>query len=176
MSVLIEAVSLVVPRLLLELRYPGGTDGFFTEMSRPSAEARYVCADCHLVSASFFTPEAADRAAAVLVSAGMADVENDQYRDFVIVDQKYGPLLHCHWLIWSPHPTGYTSAWLAGTDKGELAAPDGWTVAQSRRLMRTEASAMTGDVLELSEDNGIVTWLDFRSGRVLSSLRRERAG
>lgn len=176
MSVLIEAVSLVVPRVLLELRYPDGKNGFFAEMSRPSAEARYVCADCHLVSASFFTPEAAERAAAVLVSAGMLDVEDDQYRDFALVDQKYGPLLHCHWLIWSPHPTGYTSAWLAGTDKAALATPDGWTVAQSLRLMRTEVSAITGDILELSEDNGIVTWLDFRSGRVHSSLRRERAG
>ena len=176
MSVLIEAVSLVVPRVLLELRYPGGKNGFFAEMSRPSAEARYVCADCHLVSASFFTPEAAERAAAVLVSAGMLDVEDDQYRDFALVDQKYGPLLQCHWLIWSPHPTGYTSAWLAGTEKGDLATPEGWTVAQSLRLMRTEVSAITEDILELSEDNGIVTWLDFRSGRVHSSLRRERAG
>ena len=175
MSVLIEAVSLVVPRVLLELRYPGGADGFFAEMSRPSAEARYVCADCHLVSASFFTPQAAERAAEVLVSAGMLDVEDDQYRDFAMVDQKYGPLLSCQWLIWSPHPTGYTSAWLAGTDKGELAAPDGWTVAQSLRLMRTEIPAIMGDTLDLSEENGVVTWLDFRSGRVLSSRRRERA-
>ena len=176
MSVLIEAVSLVVPRLLLELRYPGGTDGLFRELSRPSAEARYVCADCHLVSASFFTPEAAERAASGLVSAGLLDVEDEQYQDFALVDQKHGPLLHCQWLVWSPHPTGYTCAWLIGTERGELATPEGWTVAQSRRLTRLDVPCETGDVLQLSDDKGIVTWLDFRTGRVLSSMKQERAG
>ena len=164
MSVLIEAVSLVVPRRLLDLRFPGGTNGFSAELSRPSAENRHVCADTHLLCVSFFILEAADRTAAVLAAAGMIESRSGIYADFAIIDQKQGPLLDCPWIEWTREPAGYSCAWLADTDRGELAVPSNWNVNESRRLSRMDAAA--SDRFLLSQEDGVETWLDLRTGRI----------
>ncbi len=166
MSILIEAVSLVVPRRLLWLRYPGGVDGFFAELSRPSAENRHVCSDIHLIGVSFYTREAAERTGAVLISAGLIESRNGAYVDFAIVDQKDGPLLDCPWIELTAEPGGYSCAWLADAERGELAVPAGWTPEQSRRLSRFDSGSSLSDTLKLSDENGVETWLDLRTGRI----------
>ena len=166
MSVLIEAVSLVVPRSLLYFRYPGGIDGFIAELSRPSAENRHVCSDDHLMSVSFFTRDAAGRTGAVLTTAGMVESRHGAFADFAIIDQNVGPLLECPWIEWTREPAGHSCAWLATADRGKLAVPDGWTPGQSRRLSRANTNALQADTFKLSEENGVETWLDLRTGRI----------
>ena len=169
MSVLVEAIGLVVPRIALDLRFPGGTDGFLAELAHPSSEHRHFCLNEDLVSVSYSTPDACDRAALVLVNAGMVEVADCQFQELAIVDQFRGPILQCQWLVWSRDPAGYTCAWLAGRDRGELAAPEGWSADQSRRLSRFGSPSASADVLRLGEENGADVWLDFRSGRVITS-------
>ncbi|MGI9043314.1 MAG: hypothetical protein ACR2GK_04215 [Gemmatimonadaceae bacterium] len=53
MSVPVEAIGLVVPRIVLDLRFPGGTNGFLGELSHPSSEHRHFCLDADLVSVSY---------------------------------------------------------------------------------------------------------------------------
>lgn len=164
MSVLIEAVSLVVPRRLLDQGFPGGTRGFLAELSRPSAENRHVCADAHLLCVSFFVTEAAHRTAAVLARVGMTESRNGSYVDFAIMDQHSGPLLECPWLEWTREPAGYSCAWLADAERGEMAVPSEWSADASRRLSRIDA--MESDTFVLSREDGIETWLDLRTGRI----------
>lgn len=167
MSVLIEAFSLVVPRRLLYLGFVGGIEAFEIELSRPSAENRSVCADAHLISVSFFTPEAAGRMASTLTSAGLVESKKGAYLDFAILDQHSGPLLECHWLDWTLEPEGHTCAWLADAGKGELAAPLGWNPTRSRRLTPPGATPAV-DAMLLSDEKGVETWLDLRTGRIAS--------
>ena len=174
MSVLIEAFSLVVPRRLLYLGFVGGIEAFEIELSRPSAENRSVCADAHLVSVSFFTREAAGRMAAALTSAGLVESQRGVYADFAILDQQSGPLLECHWLEWTMEPAGHTCAWLSDAERGELAAPLGWDPIQSRRLLPSRTGSQ-GDVLLLSDENGVETWLNLRTGRI-TSREKQRGG
>jgi hypothetical protein len=173
MSVVVEAVNLVVPRSALELRYPGGVEGFFAELARPSSEHRDVCADEHLVSVSFYAIDAADRAAAALVLAGMRDIEDNQFQDFAIVDQNYGPTVECPWLAWEHNESGFTCAWLANTERGDLAVPLDWSISQSLRLTRFDARTPPNERLKLAEEeNGVETWLDMMTGRIRKRLRR----
>jgi hypothetical protein len=173
LSVLVEALCLVIPRTALELRYPSGTNGFLAELARPSRESRYSCADAHLICVSFLTPDAADRVAELLTNGGMRESASEEFQEFAIVDQKHGPVLQCPWLMWLAAPEGYTCAWLAGTDRGEMAAPEGWTVEQSRRLTRLDLPDASPDVLKLAEENGVETWLSYRTGRIIQRASKK---
>lgn len=167
MSVLVEALCLVVPRTALDLRYPSGTNGFLAELARPSRECRYVCGDADLVCISFLTPDAADRVAELLTNAGMRESLDEEFQEFAIIDQKHGPVLQCPWLVWVTDPEGFTCAWLAGTDRGDMATPAGWTVEQSQRLTRLDLPDSSPDSVKLSEENGVETWLSYRTGRII---------
>src|SRR5690349_1234895 len=113
MSLLVEAISVVILRSSLEKKYPGGTSGFLCRLaSQRSSEHRYVCSDSHLVCRSYFTPVATDRSAEPLLNAGLTDIATNVFIDFAIVDQHYGPALQCSWLAWNHEPGGYTHAWL----------------------------------------------------------------
>lgn len=168
MSVLVEAIGLIIPRIALDLRYPGGSEGFLAGLGHPSAEHRHFCLDADLVSVSYSTPDACDRAALELVNAGMIEVADCQFQEFAIVDQFRGPILQCHWLVWSRDPAGYTFAWLAGKDRGTMATPEGWSADQSLRLSRPGFQAPLGDTLKLGEENGADVLLDFKTGRVVA--------
>lgn len=171
MSVLVEALCLIVPRSVLDLRYPGGTEGYFAELARPSAEHRNVCADEHLLSVSFYTPDAAERAIACLLDVGFVESRDDDSSEFSLVDQNSGPMMQVPWLKWSQDEAGYTCAWLEGTERGELAVPLEWTLGQSLRLTRFDARTPPHERLKLSEDKGVETWLDLMTGRILKRLR-----
>jgi hypothetical protein len=157
MSVLIEAISVVIPRQRLDLKYPGGTAGFMVHAARRSAEHRYVCVDPHLLCLSYFTPDAADRGVAPLVSAGMTDIADDEFMDVAIVDQRHGPILPCRWLVWSHDASGFTSAWLAGELPGGLSAPEGWSVEQSKRLARVKIGLSSSPTKMVSRPGSIST-------------------
>ncbi len=172
MSVLVEAISLIVPRIALDLRYPGGTDGFIATLAHPSSEQRHFCLDEDILSVSYITPDACDRAALALVNAGLIEVADGQFQEMAIVDQFRGPILQCQWLVWSREPAGYTCAWLAAKNRGTLVTPDGWSVDQSLRLSRSGFHDPLGDTLNLGEENGADVWLDFRTGQVTACINK----
>jgi hypothetical protein len=166
MSVLIEAVSLVIPRRKLVYEYPGGIEAFVARSTRLSAEQRFICMDEHVLALSYFTPDAAERGTIPLIQAGFTDTREDECIDFAIVDQRYGPVLPCAWLDWAHHPSGHTSAWLAGELPGGLSAPEGWKVDHSLRLRRSDIRSLQDRRLKLADENGVQTWLDFGTGRI----------
>ncbi len=84
MSVLIEAMSLVIPRTRLEERFPGGTEGFLAGLKQQASPCRYACADNYLVSVSFYVSDHADRTAVPLRNAGLIDIQDDHFRDFAL--------------------------------------------------------------------------------------------
>ncbi|MEJ7759260.1 MAG: YbjN domain-containing protein [Gemmatimonadaceae bacterium] len=166
MSVLVEALTLVVPRFALDVSFPGATDGFLEAVSDPSIDKRFVCADDHLVSVSFMSPETLEPVARQLVELGLVEMEDNGFREFALVDQHFGPTMPCEWLVWKRHDEGYTTAWIATAEPGVLAKPDGWTPEQSRQLSRSNVRDEPGWGIRLAEENGIETWLDFRTGKI----------
>lgn len=170
MSVLVEALSLIVPRKVLDAHYPGGTDAFMTKMCEPDVPCRLVCADEELVSVSFLTAEEARVVETELTALGIVDVENDQFQDMAFVDQLYGPTMPCEWLEWKQDPQGFTYCWVAGADPDPMVAPENWTPEQSRALVRRDVRDEPGRCLKLAEENGLETWLDFKTGEIMIGL------
>jgi hypothetical protein len=174
MSLLVEAFCVVVRKSALEAYYPRGVDGFLIHSSIRSAEHRYLCMDSELVCLSYFTPDAAERAIVPLTNAGLTDIREDEFVDIAIVDQRYGPTLQCTWLTWERDPAGYTSIWLTGELPGELITPIGWTVEQSLRLKRVDIRDFPSRALKLADEDGVETWLDFSTGRIITRTTHTR--
>jgi hypothetical protein len=107
LSVLIEAVSLVVPVITLDATWPGGVSAFTRDvMSEPRSLARHVCADGALVSVSFLHPADARVVVAELREHGLMELDPLRAHDVVIVDQEDGPALPCAWLDWKRDSLG----------------------------------------------------------------------
>lgn len=173
MSVLVEAMCLIVPRVLLDDRYPGGTRGYLAELGRPSTEARYAISDEHLVCASYFHVHAAERAAVPLLDFGFVETDGQSFHDFAIIDQGLGPTRSCMWLMWTRDPARLTSAWYSGAAPGELVTPPDWIPNQSLRLKRSDIREIPGRAIRLAVDDGVETWLDFDTGRLLRKSVRD---
>ena len=178
MSVLIEALSLVVQRITLDLSWPGGADAFLEAMCAPECPARRLCSDDKLVSVSFLSPDDALVVVRQLRDHGLVELDEQRFHDLALVDQREGPTMPCAWLEWKQHRDGFTYAWLAGTEPGDMAAPADWTAEQSRRLTRTDTRDEPGRMLKLAEEGDIETWLDFQTGEVTIGMKRlaERVG
>ena len=176
MSVLVEALSLVVPRLTLDVSYPGGADRFIESLESSENPARFVVADDDLVSVSFFCPDEAKTVALPLLEHGLIGVDDGAFVDFVFVDQRFGPTMPCPWLGWERHPEGFTLAWRASSEPGELAVPEGWTPEQSKRLTREDIREEPGRCMKLAEEEGVETWIDFSTGELIVGLSHREEG
>jgi hypothetical protein len=167
MSVLVEALSLVVPRKVLDVSYPGGTDAFLEKLLDPSFSCRFTCADDDLVSVSFFATVDAQVAFAELTSAGIVAIDDGKFYEIAYLEQGKGPTIPCDWLEWQKHGEGYTSCWLAGTDPGRFHAPPDWTPEQSLRLTFQDWRETPGRCLRLAVNaDGMEVWLDFETGDI----------
>lgn len=173
MSVLIEAVSLVVPVITLDATWPGGAEAFARDvLSAPGSVARHVCSDDALVSVGFVHPADARVVVAELREHGLMELDPLHAHDLVIVDQEDGPSLPCTCLEWKRDSRGVTSAWVANRDPGELAVPAGWTPAAAPCLTRIDPRDEPGRMLKLAEKGELETWLDFRTGAVVIAKSR----
>ena len=178
MSVLVEALSLVIPRITVDASWPGGADAFLEAMCAPACPARRLCSDDKLVSVSFLSPEDALTVVRQLRDHGLVELDEQRFHDLALVDQREGPTMPCAWLQWKQHRDGFTYAWLANTEPGDMAVPADWTAEQSRRLTRTDRRDEPGRMLKLAEEGDIETWLDFQTGEVTIGMKRlaEQAG
>lgn len=160
MSVLIEALSVVVLRASVDARYPGGVAAF----ERDCPNATY-CADEHLARVGFMTPADVEHFVRGMVRTGLVHVRDGQAVDIVVVDQLQGPTTQCDWIEGGRHPDGYSAAWLAGTMPGGLATPRGWTAVQSTQMKFVPSADVDRRMLGLTKDGDIDVVLDLETGR-----------
>jgi hypothetical protein len=164
MSVLIEALTLVVRRSSLEQALANGADVIRERLDSGEIGARWVTADDHLVAASFL-PEQLPDALQLLMSLGLTVVDDERYVDIAIVDHLLGLNWDCEWLEWQPpHAGRYSVAWLAGTEPGDLAIPSGHTPGQDP-LFRPDPSREPG-LMRLSSDPSGEYWLNTATGAI----------
>jgi hypothetical protein len=166
LSVLVEALSLIIPRKVLDLSYPGGTDAFMRRMCDPEVPSRRVCADDQLVSVSFLTGDDAQVVGRQLLDHGIVAVDEGHFQEMAFVDQRQGPTMPCDWLEWRRHEEGYTYCWVAGTDPEPMRAPADWTPEQSRAFIFHDIRDEPGRCLKLAEEEGREIWIDFQTGAI----------
>ena len=171
LSVLVEALTLVVQRLSLEISYPGGADAFLNAALSLDTPPRFICsADPQLVNLSFNDPKHVEPAVALLREHGMIEVEDRKAIDFVYIDQHAGPSMPCEWIEFRRHSNGYSYAWVAGTEPGDMAAPADWTPERSRAMERSDIRDEEGRLYRLASEEGIDTYLDLTTGEQIQSL------
>lgn len=170
MSVLIEALTVVVPRSALDASFPGGAAAYIAAGAAPESPARFAVADEHLTAVSFLAPEEATRLIDSLLELGLVESDDNVPGDIAFVDQHYGPSTECPWLEWQRHDDGYTLCWLSGTEPGEVAVPAEWSPAQSIALVRHDIRDEPGRMMRLAEEDGLEIWLDFKTGRQIAAV------
>jgi hypothetical protein len=167
MSVLIEALTLVVRRRRFDAVYPGGADAFFAASLANTPAPRFACGDdSHLLAISFEHADHAAHAIALLQLAGLKGLDESlpELLDYVTVDERSGPTIRVPWLGVRKHEDGFTFAWLLAEPMGEVAGPAEW---MNRRPQDNERGVIGGDseqLMLLAAENGIKTYLDLRSG------------
>jgi hypothetical protein len=122
MSVLVEALTVVIRRDRLTAIHPRAVDQFFK--NAPNKTAR---ADNHLVAIGFMNP--ADVRVYVRTleqEAGFRHLEDGECIDIAVVSQIGGLTAPCKWLAVGTDERGVVHAWLKGTEPGPIAAFNGW--------------------------------------------------
>ena len=142
MAVVIEAICLVVPRHVLDVSFPGGTDAFLEEAAA-NESVRYAIADAHLTAVSTFDPEVLDPLIERMADFGILGLDipgdcGDNAFEFVFVDMQTGPVIPCMWLSVTHHRHGFTFVEMRNRPTSTFIAPHGWLLEQSWRLTRSD--------------------------------------
>jgi len=160
MCVLVEAISVVVPIVVLERKYPGGA----AQYERDCPNGTY-CADENLARVGFMVPGDVGAFVERLSRSGLVFQLDGRSVDIVVVDQLHGPTTLCDWLESGRHPDGYSAAWLAGIEAGALAHPPGWTPAQSAAMKFVPNESARDRFLILANEENLDTVLDYETGK-----------
>ena len=92
MSVLIEAISVVIKKRAIEERFPGGSDGFAANVPNQT-----YCDDGNLVRVGFMAPQDVEDFVGHLEACGLVYIQNGCPEDIVVIDQIRGPMVECDW-------------------------------------------------------------------------------
>ena len=120
MSILIEAISVIVRNEALASHYPGGVSGYepIAHITRSAATAGWrEWASC---------PRAMCSSSWRCWIHGLVGQHGAASIDIAIVDQNQGPDPCCLWLDFGHLPDGTAHCWPAGEEAGSLAVPHGW--------------------------------------------------
>lgn len=171
MAVLVEGISVVTRIDTIHRLYPGGWEGFRSEV--PNAT---LCADNDIARIGFMVSGDARAFIERLQQHGFqyiqdtADVQNAQ--DLVVVDQLHGPMIHCDWIEFGHVPADTDPARkiaacrLTGSNSNQLFVPEGWKFEGS--LSDKSSFVPTGELSQrlkyLGTDNGVDVYLDMQTG------------
>jgi len=164
MSVLAEAVSVIVPRAVIDRAYPGGLDAFLRDCPN-----RTVCTDGLLVRAGFLKHEDAEYFAGLLAAEGLRVRERDVFVDVAIVDQNTGPLAVCLWLEFARERDGTPVCWHAAARRGALHVPEGWEREVSLTQARFIGRPFVEQLRFLRAEARLDWFHDRASGRVFAA-------
>ena len=121
MSVLIEAISIVVSNRVLEERYPGGVTGF----ARDCPNATF-CTDGYVSRVGFMCMRDTLFFLGMLEACGIDCTADGPAGEAVVVDQNTGPTQPCLWLEFSHSEAGVAVCWHTCHPPGKLYVPYGW--------------------------------------------------
>jgi hypothetical protein len=121
MSVLVEAITVVIRCDAIARSFPGGMLAFAANVPN-----RTFRTDDQLAAVSFMTQMDADVYIASLGKLGLRLAERGKCRDIAVTDALYGPTLLCDWIEFGADSDGTRFAWLRGTTPGPMVAPSWW--------------------------------------------------
>ena len=187
MAVLVEAISVIVRHDSIDLRFPGGWQGF--ESSVPNAT---ICTDKQIARVGFMTPKDVENFINHLEDKGLIFLAQEKVVDLAVVDQQRGLTIPCDWLEFGKLPFRDTDekvsmCWLyegeriyghglymSGTSM-ELCTPLNWEFegSLSQRTTFIETSDVEKRLKFLRSEDGVDVYLDTQSGKEVYQGRND---
>lgn len=157
MSVLCEALSVIVPVRRLAEAFPGGLAGY-----RDRVPNRTFCEDGQLTRVGFMASDDVGAWISLLQSESRLVPSRGQiWIDLAVVDQFNGPTAPCEWLEFD-RDAERSRAWLRGAPPGETAVPVGWKPTQ----LAFHPGEEVGGMPMLRSSNGLESTIDPDTGSV----------
>jgi len=128
MTVLIEGISVIIKREVIEQRFPGGWQAFVNDVPNQT-----LCADDELARVGFMTPDDVGDYISHLENFGLIFQQDEQAVDIVVADQQQGLTISCDWaefghLNLDNDPDQRIAACrMVGSTLMKIITPDGWT-------------------------------------------------
>jgi len=179
MSVLVEAISVIVRKSSIEARFPGGWVAF--EHAVPNGT---LCADDDLARVGFMSPPDAKAFIVELETQGLRFLVDGIAGDVAVVDQQQGLMNPCTWLEFGRVPLDgdntAAACWSPGSagPTGPLVTPEGWefegSLTQHFQFVPTEQVDERLQLLHRDADHEV--YLDLRTGKEISIARTRDEG
>jgi len=174
MSVLVEAISVIIKVSAIEEKFPGGICNF--EANIPSVP---FCNDDELVMVKFMSPDDVGEYIATLEEHGLRYVKNDVALDMVVADQRTGFLVACDWaevgnLTHDENPNmQVTACRLKNSDTGDFIAPDKWVYegSLSQTFSFTPLGQLEKSLTFLRHEDGVDVYLNKLTGQISYIVR-----
>ncbi len=171
MSVLLEAISVIVLKSTLEEKYPGGLLRYIDEIPNET-----FCMDEHLTRVGFMRPDDIKNFVDGLRQVGLEFHDGFQAIDIAVVDQFRGSTMSCNWLSTQLEDEPPSYCWLADEPQGELVVPLNWTQGNRVFFDGDKANRL---IFKRSENSTDVYWDTVKQqevfvGRAGSAQRPEQ--
>ena len=134
MPVMLEYISVVIPREVLEEKYPPGFRSF-----RSSFGGRVFCCDRYIARVSFMGPQGVDWFIEEMSRWGLVYIEDGKCVDMAVVDWFSGPCVPCDWLADSVIGDGCRSVAHVDDDSTEISKPDYYSSEEYLKVCRANA-------------------------------------
>src|SRR5690348_8398188 len=90
MSILVECITVIIPQIVLDISWPGGSSAYLEAARQPDHPCRYALADEGLTAVSFYDPTHVDKHIGALEALGVV-LSEDGDSEICIIDQELGP-------------------------------------------------------------------------------------
>lgn len=176
MAVLVEGISTIIRKEAININVKGGWNRFLNLVPNQT-----LCFDDQLARVGFMSPFDVEKFARRLQDVGLELLENDEFIDFAIVDQRIGPTRACKWLEFS-HITFFNPAMTVAicefiSDSGRqaknhsinVAFPENWDYERSlsRECKFYQVKEMQNKLKFLRSEKGGDIYMDLKTGEEL---------
>jgi hypothetical protein len=169
MPVLIEAISIVVRRDAVDVKYPGGWEAFMGWVVNKT-----LCADANLARVGFMAPLDVRHFISELEAHGLTYLQDGRALDIAVIDQQSGFAAPCDWAeigrIESNSVGGSVLACrFVGSSDDTFITPDRWIFegSLSQKFTLVENGRVPEYLDFVRSEDGIQVYRDIRSGELV---------
>jgi len=142
MPVMLEYISVIIPRKVLEEKYPPGFRSF-----RSSFGGRVFCCDRYIARVSFMGPQGVDWFIEEMSRWGLVYIEDGKCVDMAVVDWFSGACVPCDWLADYVIGDGCRSVAHVDDDSTEISKPDYYSSEEYLKECRANKGRSTRQTL-----------------------------
>lgn len=168
MAVLIEALSVVIKRTVIEDKFPEGWEGFVSDVPNGS-----LCADDELVRVGFMSPDDVETYIKHIEQHGIHYLDDGVAQDAVVADQRTGFLAPCDWAEFGhidfdgDSEMKVAACRASGSTLMTILTPDGWKYegSLSQTFSFTPRGQLEKSLTFLRHEDGVDVYLNKLTGK-----------